>query len=170
MQSALVPADTAWMLASTALVLLMTPAAAFFYGGLVRSKNALNTMMMCVASFAVVGVLWPLVGYTLAFGGTGSWAGGWQHLFLRDVGLEAHGTIPHLLFMAYQGAFAIVTAVLIAGAVVERMRFGAYLGFIAAWALVVYAPVAHWVWGGGWPARRCAPAPATARARRRACP
>ena len=154
MQSALVPADTAWMLASTALVLLMMPAAAFFYGGLVRSKNALNTMMMCVASFAVVGVLWPLVGYTLAFGGTGSWAGGWQHLFLRDVGLEAHGTIPHLLFMAYQGAFAIVTAVLIAGAVVERMRFGAYLGFIAAWALVVYAPVAHWVWGGGWLAQR----------------
>ena len=154
MQSALVPADTAWMLASTALVLLMTPAAAFFYGGLVRSKNALNTMMMCVASFAVVGVLWPLVGYTLSFGGTGSWAGGWQHLFLRDVGLEAHGTIPHLLFMAYQGAFAIVTAVLIAGAVVERMRFGAYLGFIAAWALVVYAPVAHWVWGGGWLAQR----------------
>jgi Amt family ammonium transporter len=142
------------MLASTALVLLMTPAAAFFYGGLVRSKNALNTMMMCVASFAVVGVLWPLAGYTLAFGGTGSWAGGWQHLLLRDVGLEAHGTIPHLLFMAYQGAFAIVTAVLIAGAVVERMRFGAYLAFIAAWALVVYAPVAHWVWGGGWLAQR----------------
>ena len=154
MQSALVPADTAWMLASTALVLLMTPAAAFFYGGLVRSKNALNTMMMCVASFAVVGVLWPLVGYTLAFGGSGAWVGGWQHVFLRDVGLEAHGTIPHLLFMAYQGAFAIVTAVLIAGAVVERMRFGAYLTFIAAWALVVYAPVAHWVWGGGWLAQR----------------
>ena len=154
MQSALVPADTAWMLASTALVLLMTPAAAFFYGGLVRSKNALNTMMMCVASFAVVGVLWPLAGYTLAFGGSGAWVGGWQHVFLRDVGLEAHGSIPHLLFMAYQGAFAIVTAVLIAGAVVERMRFGAYLGFIAAWALVVYAPVAHWVWGGGWLAQR----------------
>lgn len=150
MQSALVPADTAWMLVSTALVLLMTPAAAFFYGGLVRSKNALNTMMMCLASFAVVGVSWPLVGYTLAFGGSGSWVGGWQHLLLRGVGLEAHGTIPHLLFMAYQGAFAIVTAVLIAGAVVERMRFGAYLTFIAAWALVVYAPVAHWVWGGGW--------------------
>ena len=154
MQSALVPADTAWMLVSTALVLLMTPAAAFFYGGLVRSKNALNTMMMCVASFAVVGVSWPLVGYTLAFGGSGSWAGGWRYLFLRGVGLEAHGTIPHLLFMAYQGAFAIVTAVLIAGAVVERMRFGAYLAFIGAWALVVYAPVAHWVWGGGWLAQR----------------
>src|SRR5215212_1843519 len=96
-------ADTAWMLASTALVLLMTPAAAFFYGGLVRSKNALNTMMMCLASIGVVGVLWPLLGYTLAFGGTTRWVGGWELVFLRGVGLEAHGTIPHLLFMAYQG-------------------------------------------------------------------
>ena len=151
LQSAtIVPADTAWMLASTALVLLMTPAAAFFYGGLVRAKNALNTMMMCLSSLGVVGVLWALFGYTLAFGGTGRWLGGVQHLFLRDVGLEAHGTIPHVLFMAYQGTFAVVTAVLIAGAVVERMRFGAYLAFIAAWSLVVYAPIAHWVWGGGW--------------------
>ena len=148
--STIVPADTAWMLVSTALVLLMTPAAAFFYGGLVRAKNALNTMMMCLGSLGVVGVLWALVGYTLAFGGTSRWVGGWHYLFLRDVGLEAHGTIPHLLFMAYQGTFAVVTAVLIAGAVVERMRFGAYLAFIGAWSLVVYAPVAHWVWGGGW--------------------
>ena len=146
----IVPADTAWMLASTALVLLMTPAVAFFYGGLVRAKNALNTMMMCLGSFGVVGVLWALFGYTLAFGGTSPWVGGWQHVLLRDVGLEAHGTIPHVLFMAYQGTFAVVTAVLIAGAVVERMRFSAYLAFIAAWSLVVYAPVAHWVWGGGW--------------------
>jgi Amt family ammonium transporter len=150
LQSTIVPADTAWMLASTALVLLMTPAAAFFYGGLVRSKNALNTMMMCLASVGVVGVLWALVGYTLAFGGTGRWVGGWEHAFLRGVGLEARGTIPHLLFMAYQGTFAVVTAVLIAGAVVERMRFGAYVAFIALWSLVVYAPLAHWVWGGGW--------------------
>ena len=150
LQSAVAPADTAWMLVSTALVLLMTPAAAFFYGGLVRAKNALNTMMMCLGSFGVVGVLWALLGYTLAFGGTTPWIGGWEHLFLRDVGLDARGTIPHLLFMAYQGTFAVVTAVLIAGAVVERMRFGAYLAFIAAWSLLVYAPVAHWVWGGGW--------------------
>jgi Amt family ammonium transporter len=146
----IVPADTAWMLTSTALVLLMTPAAGFFYGGLVRAKNALNTMMMCVGAFAVVGVTWALVGYTLAFGGTRRWLGGLEYLLLNGVGLEAHGTIPHLLFMAFQGTFAILTAVLIAGAVVERMRFSAYLAFIAVWSLVVYAPIAHWVWGGGW--------------------
>jgi Amt family ammonium transporter len=148
--TAIVPADTAWMLMSTALVLLMTPAVGFFYGGLVRSKNALNTMMMCVGALAGVGVLWALVGYSLAFGGTAPFVGGWQYLLLRDVGLEARGSIPHLLFMAYQGTFAVVTATLIAGAVVERMRFGAFLTFIAAWSLVVYAPVAHWVWGNGW--------------------
>ncbi len=148
--STIVAADTAWMLVSTALVLIMVPAAGFFYGGLVRSKNALNTMMMCVGAIGVVGVLWAMVGYSLAFGSTTRWIGGLQHVALRNVGLEARGTIPHLLFMAYQGTFALVTAVLIAGAVVERMRFGAYLTFIAAWSLAVYAPVAHWVWGGGW--------------------
>jgi Amt family ammonium transporter len=146
----IVPADTAWMLVSTALVLLMTPAVGFFYGGLVRAKNALNTMMMCVGALAVVGVAWALLGYTIAFGGTARWVGGLQHLLLNGVGLEAHGTIPHLLFMSYQATFAIVTAVLIAGAVVERMRFGAFLAFITLWSLVVYAPLAHWVWGGGW--------------------
>jgi Amt family ammonium transporter len=146
----IVPADTAWMLVSTALVLLMTPAAGFFYGGLVRAKNALNTMMMCLGGLAMVGVTWALIGYTLAFGGTGRWIGGLQYVLLQGVGIEAKGTIPHLLFMAFQGTFAILTAVLIAGAVVERMRFSAYLVFIAVWSLVVYAPVAHWVWGGGW--------------------
>jgi Amt family ammonium transporter len=138
------------MLMSTALVLLMTPAAGFFYGGLVRAKNALNTMMMCVGALAVVGVTWALIGYTLAFGGTTRWIGGWNYLLLNGVGLEAHGTIPHVLFMAFQGTFAILTAVLIAGAIVERMRFSAYLAFIAVWSLVVYAPITHWVWGGGW--------------------
>jgi Amt family ammonium transporter len=138
------------MLMSTALVLLMTPAAGFFYGGLVRAKNALNTMMMCMGAVAVVGVLWALVGYTLAFGGTSRWIGGWEYVVLNNVGIEAHGTIPHLLFMSFQGTFAILTAVLIAGAIVERMRFSAYLAFIAAWSIVVYAPIAHWVWGGGW--------------------
>ena len=147
---AISPSDTAWMMVSTALVLLMTPAAAIFYGGLVRAKNALNTMMMCLASFGVVGVLWALAGYSLAFGGDASLLGDTRHLLLRGVGLEARGTIPHLLFMAYQCTFAVVTAVLIAGAVVERMRFGAYVAFIALWSLFVYAPVAHWVWGGGW--------------------
>jgi Amt family ammonium transporter len=146
----IVPADTAWMLMSTALVLLMTPAAGFFYGGLVRAKNALNTMMMCLGAVAVVGVTWALLGYTIAFAGTARWIGGLDYLLLRSVGVEAHGTIPHLLFMAFQGTFAILTAVLIAGAVVERMRFSAYLAFIGLWSVVVYSPIAHWVWGGGW--------------------
>src|SRR3982751_5361157 len=104
--------DTAWMLVATALVLLMTPALAFFYGGLVRSKNALNTMMMSFVSMGFVGVLWALVGYSLAFGTGGNWIGDASHLFLRGVGLEAQGTIPHSLFMAYQGTFAIITAAL----------------------------------------------------------
>jgi Amt family ammonium transporter len=138
------------MLMSTALVLLMTPAAGFFYGGLVRAKNALNTMMMCLGAVAVVGVTWALLGYTIAFAGTARWIGGWDYLLLRSVGVEAHGTIPHLLFMVFQGTFAILTAVLIAGAVVERMRFSAYLAFIGLWSVVVYSPIAHWVWGGGW--------------------
>jgi Amt family ammonium transporter len=142
--------DTAWMLVSTALVLLMTPALGFFYGGMVRKKSALNTMMMSVASLGVVGLVWALGGYTIAFAGGSPLVGGLAHLGLRDVGLEAKGTIPHLLFMAYQATFAIITAALISGAIVERMRFGAYLLFIALWTLVVYAPVAHWVWGGGW--------------------
>ena len=143
-------ADTAWMLIATALVLLMTPALAFFYGGLVRSKNALNTIMMSFISLGFVGVLWALFGYSLAFAEGGSWIGGLSNVFLRGVGLEANGTIPHMLFMAFQGTFAIITAALISGAIVERMRFSAYLTFICLWVLVVYAPIAHWVWGGGW--------------------
>jgi Amt family ammonium transporter len=138
------------MLMSTALVLLMTPALAFFYGGLVRSKNALNTMMMSFVSLGFVGVLWAVVGYSLAFAPGNGIIGDLSRLFLGGVGLEAQGTIPHVLFMAYQGTFAIVTAALISGAIVERMRFSAYVAFIALWALVVYSPVAHWVWGGGW--------------------
>jgi Amt family ammonium transporter len=143
-------ADTAWMLVSTALVLLMTPALAFFYGGLVRSKNALNTMMMSFVSLGFVGVLWAIVGYSLAFATGGPWIGDLSRLFLRGVGLEPQGTIPHVLFMAYQGTFAIITAALISGAIVERMRFSIYVLFISLWALLVYSPVAHWVWGGGW--------------------
>ena len=143
-------ADTAWMLISTALVLLMTPALAFFYGGLVRSKNALNTMMMSFISLGFVGVLWAVIGYSLAFAPGNSMVGDTSRLFLRGVGLEAQGTIPHLLFMCYQGTFAIITAALISGAIVERMRFSAYVTFISLWALVIYCPIAHWVWGGGW--------------------
>jgi len=148
------PADTAWMLMATALVLLMTPALAFFYGGLVRSKNALNTMMMSFVSLGFVGVLWALFGYSLAFGPGGPWLGDMSRVFLRGVGLQAQGTIPHALFMAYQGTFAIITAALISGAIVERMRFSAYVLFISLWVLLVYSPIAHWVWGGGWLATR----------------
>jgi Amt family ammonium transporter len=143
------------MLVATALVLLMTPALAFFYGGLVRSKNALNTMMMSYISLGFVGVLWATVGYSLAFAPGGDYLGGMQWLFLKGVGLDPNppGTIPHYLFMCYQGTFAIITAALISGAIVERMRFSAYVLFISLWAIVVYSPVAHWVWGGGWLAK-----------------
>jgi len=143
-------ADTAWMLISTALVLLMTPALAFFYGGLARSKNALNTMMMSFISLGFVGVAWALIGYTLAFSGTNKWIGDLANVFLNGVGLEAKGTIPHMLFMAFQGTFCIITAALISGAIIERMRFSAYVAFITIWAIAIYAPIAHWVWGGGW--------------------
>jgi Amt family ammonium transporter len=143
-------ADTAWMLISTALVLLMTPALAFFYGGLVRTKNALNTMMMSFISLGIVGMAWAILGYSLAFAPGSAWLGGTSRLFLRGVGLEPQGTIPHLLYMCYQATFAIITAALISGAIVERMRFSAYVVFIALWSLVVYCPIAHWVWGGGW--------------------
>jgi Amt family ammonium transporter len=143
-------ADTSWMLVSTALVLLMTPALAFFYGGLVRSKNALNTMMMSFISLGFVGVAWAVVGYSLAFAPGTNWIGDLSRLGLSGVGLEPQGTIPHYLFMCYQGTFCIITAALISGAIVERMRFSAYVAFITLWALAVYAPIAHWVWGGGW--------------------
>jgi ammonium transporter, Amt family len=146
-------ADTAWMLVATALVLFMTPALAFFYGGLVRSKNALNTMMMSFISLGFVGVLWAVVGYSLAFAPGNDWIGDLSRVFLNNVGLEPQGTIPHMLFMCYQGTFCIITAALISGAVVERMRFSAYVVFITLWALFVYTPIAHWVWGGGWLAK-----------------
>src|SRR6188768_3224604 len=131
----MVPADTAWMLVSTALVLLMTPALAFFYGGLVRNKNSLNTMMMSFVALGVVGVTWALIAYSEG----GPLLGGLANLGLVGVGTDVKGTIPHVLFMAYQGTFAIITAALISGAVVERMRFGPYVAFIAIWTLLVYA-------------------------------
>ena len=144
--------DTAWMLAATALVLLMTPALGLFYAGLVRSKNTLNTFMMCVAAIAIAAVTWALVGYSLAFDGEGALIGGLGHFALDGVGFEprGEGTIPHLLFMAFQGTFCIITVALISGAVVERMRFGAFMVFAALWSVVVYAVLAHWAFGGGW--------------------
>lgn len=149
-ESAISGADTSWMLISTALVLLMTPALAFFYGGLVRSKNALNTMMMSFVALGIAGVTWALLGYSFAFGEGSTFIGDFSMALLNGVGLEANGTIPHLLFMAFQGTFFIITAALISGAIVERMKFTAYVLFIALWGLFVYAPVCHWVWGGGW--------------------
>jgi len=146
-------ADTAWMLVSTALVLLMTPALGFFFGGLVRSKNALDTLMMSYIALGFVGILWALVGYSLAFTTGTNWLGDLSNVFLKGVGTEALGTIPHVLHMAYQATFCIITAALISGAIVERMRFSAYVLFISLWSIVVYAPIAHWVWGGGWLAR-----------------
>src|SRR4030095_5439268 len=146
-------ADTAWMLISTALVLLMTPALAFFYGGLVRSKNALNTMMMSFISLGFVAVVWAFLGYSLAFAPGNPMVGDLSRVLLQGVGLEANGTIPHLLFMCYHGTLCIITAALISGAIVERMRFSAYVAFITLWALVVYTPIAHWVWGGGFLAK-----------------
>src|SRR2546428_1589244 len=143
-------ADTAWLLISTALVLMMTPALGFFYGGMVRAKNALNTLMMSFSALGFVGLAWAFVGYSIAFGHVSRWCGGSEYFVLGGVGLDAQGTIPHVLFFAYQGTFAIITAALISGAVVERMRFGPYVAFITLWSLIVYAPIAHWVWGGGW--------------------
>jgi Amt family ammonium transporter len=148
-------ADTAWMLIATALVLLMTPALAFFYGGLVRAKNALNTMMMSFISLGFVGILWAVIGYSLALSKGNSWLGDLSLALLNNVGLDAKSpvvtlTIPHMLYMAFQGTFCIITAALISGAIVERMRFSAYVTFISLWSVIVYAPIAHWVWGGGW--------------------
>jgi Amt family ammonium transporter len=144
--------DTAWMLVATALVLMMTPALGLFYAGLVRSKNTLNTFMMCVGAIAVATVTWAAVGYSLAFDGTGSLIGGLGNAFLHGVDFAPReGTkIPELLFFAFQATFCIITVALVSGAVVERMRFGAFLVFAALWSICVYAVLAHWAFGGGW--------------------
>ncbi len=144
--------DTAWMLCATALVLMMTPALGLFYAGLVRSKSTLNTFMMCVAALAVAGVTWALVGYSIAFGNANGVIGGFDLAFLHGVGFQPReGThIPQLLFMAFQATFCIVTVALVSGAVVERMRFGAFMVFAALWSVLVYAVLAHWAFGGGW--------------------
>jgi Amt family ammonium transporter len=144
--------DTAWMLTSTALVLLMTIGLGVFYAGLVRAKNTLNTFMMCVSALAIAGVTWALLGYSLAFDGEAGLIGGLDNVALNGVGFEPRegGTIPELVFMAFQGTFCIITVALISGAVVERMRFGAWMLFAALWSVLVYAVLAHWAFGGGW--------------------
>jgi Amt family ammonium transporter len=144
--------DTAWMMVATALVLLMTPALGLFYAGLVRSKNTLNTFMMSIGAIAIALVVWSIVGYSLAFDGSGDLIGGFHNAFLKDVGFEPRDgtTIPHLVFFAFQATFCIITTALISGAVVERMRFGPFLVFAALWSLLVYSVLAHWGFGGGW--------------------
>jgi Amt family ammonium transporter len=144
--------DTAWMLIATALVLMMTPALGLFYAGLVRSKNTLNTFMMCIAAIAVATVMWAVVGYSLAFDGDAPLIGGLNYAFLHDVTFTPRDgtTIPHLLFMAFQATFCIITVALVSGAVVERMRFGAFMIFAALWSVLVYSVMAHWAFGGGW--------------------
>jgi ammonium transporter, Amt family len=146
--------DTAWLLASTALVMFMTPGLALFYGGLVRAKNVLATVMQSFIALALVSILWMLVGYSLAFGpDVGQVIGSLRFVGLHGVGstpADLAPTVPAQAFMAFQLMFAIITPALITGAFAERMKFSGYLLFIGLWSLVVYAPVAHWVWGGGF--------------------
>jgi len=149
--------DTAWMLTSTALVLLMTiPGLALFYGGMVRKKNVLATVAQSFGATALLSVLWMVVGYTLAFKANASesvnqFVGGLDYIFLKPLTLESlSGTIPESLFIVFQMTFAIITPALIAGAVADRMKFSAFLWFVGLWLVLIYAPIAHWVWGGGW--------------------
>ena len=147
--------DVAWILVSSALVLLMTPGLALFYGGLARSKNASSTIMYSLMSMGLVGVVWVLWGYSLAFGpDIGKFIGDLSYLGLNGVSASEPGpyadNMPHQAFMIFQGMFAIITPALVTGAFAERMKFSSYMIFIVLWVTIVYAPVAHWVWGGGW--------------------
>ena len=149
--SAIDSGDTAWILTATALVLLMTlPGLALFYAGLVQSKNIVSVLMHHFAIAALMSVLWVIAGYSLAFSGDGAWVGDLANSFMSNITLDsASGTIPESVFAAFQMTFAIITPALIIGAYVERMKFAAILLFSAVWLLTVYAPVTHWVWGGG---------------------
>jgi Amt family ammonium transporter len=153
------PADTAWILISSALVMLMTPGVALFYGGMVRRKNILSTIMMSFAILTMVGLLWVLYGYSLSFGSDNAGIiGGLNFAGLMNVGQEPSSiyatTVPHLAFMIFQAMFAIITVALWTGAIVERMKFSAVMVFSVVWLTLVYSPVAHWVWGsGGWLAK-----------------
>ncbi len=144
--------DTAWMLTSTAIVLMMTiPGVALFYGGMVRKKNVLSSMVQCFAICCLVTVLWMVIGYSLAFSEGNSYIGGMGRVLLNGVGVETlSGTIPESVFLTFQLTFAIITAALITGAFAERMKFSALLWFIGLWSLLVYSPIAYWVWGGGF--------------------
>ncbi len=149
------PGDTAWLLVSAALVLLMTPALALFYGGMVRKKNVLSTFMHSMAAIPLVTVQFALVGYTLAFGATrGGYIGDFSAVGLRHLAFEKHDTVPALAFVGFQAMFAVITPALISGGIAERMRFSAYAAFILLWTTLVYDPVAHWIWNpDGWLAK-----------------
>lgn len=144
--------DTAWILVSTALVLLMTiPGLALFYSGMVRKKNVLSTMSHSFLAAAVVSITWVVVGYSLAFGEGNAFIGSLDKFMLSGITTEAlSGSIPEILFVIFQMTFAIITVAIISGSVAERMKFGAFIAFITIWSIVVYAPITHWVWGGGW--------------------
>ena len=147
----IVGADTAWVLISSALVLLMVPGLALFYGGLVQRKNVLSSMMHSFVAMGVITIEWIVIGYSLAFA-PGNWfIGGLDNIFLRGIDpYSVTGTIPTYAFVAFQGMFAIITPALISGAIVGRIKFKSYIAFILLWGLIVYAPIAHWVWGGGF--------------------
>jgi Amt family ammonium transporter len=144
--------DTAWMLTATALVLFMTiPGLALFYAGMVRSRNVLSVLMQCFAITCLATVIWVLWGYSIAFGGEGPYWGGLDKMFLAGVTVDSmSGTIPETVFLTFQLTFAIITPALIVGAFVDRMKFSALLVYVALWLTFVYAPITHWVWGGGW--------------------
>ncbi len=144
--------DTAWMITATALVLFMTiPGLSLFYAGMVRAKNALSVMMQCFAITALMTVIWVIAGYSLAFGEGGAWVGDLSKAFMKGVTVDSlSGTIPESVFSMFQLTFFIITPALIVGAFAERMKFSAMLWFMTLWGLLVYAPVCHWVWGGGW--------------------
>ena len=144
--------DTAWLIVSSALVLLMLPGLALFYGGMVRSKNVLSTSMHTFVAMAIIGVQWVVVGYSIAFGGEGKFFGSFANVMLNGITPESvSGTIPTYVFIMFQGMFAIITVALISGAIAERMKFSTYCVFILLWSTLVYDPLAHWVWGeGGW--------------------
>jgi len=154
-EDVLSPADTAWMLTASLLVLMMTlPGLALFYGGLVRRKNVLSVLMQCLISAGMASVVWVLFGYSLAFSGDGTWVGNLDKALLSGITPDTvSGSIPEYVFVMFQGMFAIITPALMLGAFAERMRFGPYLAFITVWLVVVYAPLAHMVWGGGFMAQ-----------------
>jgi Amt family ammonium transporter len=151
-ETSLSSANTSWIMTSTALVLFMTlPGLAMFYGGLVRAKNVLSILMQCFAIAGITTILWFVVGYSLAFGEGNAWIGDFSKVMMSGVGKESlSGDIPESVFMLFQMTFAIITPALIIGGYAERMKFSAMLLFSAIWLLLVYVPVTHWVWGGGW--------------------